>query len=45
MALMEQFDNYKIKECNIYTSGYANLTFTVDGMEIQVTVKEVEENA
>ena len=43
--LMGHLGNYKIKECNIYASGYTNLTFNVDGMEVQITIKEEKENA
>lgn len=38
--IMGYIDHYKIKECNIYSSGYANITFDVDGMEVQITIKE-----
>mgnify|MGYP003461838354 FL=1 len=43
--LMGHIDHYKIKECNIYSTGYANITFNVDGMEVQITIKEEKENA
>lgn len=44
-GLLEQFDACRIKEINVYTSGYASATILHDGMEINLTIREVEENA
>jgi hypothetical protein len=43
--LIEHFDVCRIKEINIYETGYANAKIFHDGMEISLTIREVEEDA
>ena len=42
VKFMESIGECKIKECNIYLTDYANLTFIADGMKVNITITEEE---
>lgn len=44
-CIIEHFDACRIKEINLYESGYANAKILHNGMEIDLTIREVEKDA